>query len=191
MYLGALVALGIPENPDFLASSCHSIRELMEKLPRYLDLPVEVDARRMGEMVRPAVARWDIVVSSGAWNTDDPWNGEIDAQLRAFLKEAQDFFAWVKTQRPTRRAHVLRVLEELDPSGRSLPPEIAKVHATEWMDAFEFFTNVAHHRRPSTADEVQQRIAALEGFLLDRFRPRTFKDQAALDEIIREGEEDA
>jgi len=39
MYLGGLFALNQYNNPDKLCLCAHSMRELMEKLPEYLDIP--------------------------------------------------------------------------------------------------------------------------------------------------------
>ena len=41
MYLGALMVFDQGGNPDRLALAAHSFRELMEKLPRYIDVPAE------------------------------------------------------------------------------------------------------------------------------------------------------
>ncbi len=44
MYLGALRVLADEHNPDRLPLAAHGIRELLEKLPRYLKVPTQAAA---------------------------------------------------------------------------------------------------------------------------------------------------
>jgi hypothetical protein len=59
------------------------------------------------------------------------------------------------------------------------------------MATREYFQAIAHHGRQPPEEDFRARIDALERFLLDRLRPRTFADFDAIDDIIQEGESNA
>jgi hypothetical protein len=190
MYLGAVVVLKHGENPDRHAQAAQSIRELIEKLPRYLplDVPVPADSSRLSDKLPPLAAAWEKVVAHPSWSTTKDWSGSIDAVMRRFLKEAREFFEWHKIERPVARKRTAQVLRGLDPTRLPLPGPIEAMRVDEWLEYRDHFTDVAHHRRESTTEEMDAWIVSLEGFLLDRFRPRTFDDQADIRRIIAEGE---
>jgi hypothetical protein len=48
MYIGALVVLADQDNPDRFAQCAHSLRELMEKLPEYFDVPAKARMESLG-----------------------------------------------------------------------------------------------------------------------------------------------
>jgi exoribonuclease II len=83
------------------------------------------------------------------------------------------------------------MLQQLDEPNRYLPPAIADLRIDEWDKIRDYFVNVAHHSREATNEEFAGWQDTLERFLLDRLKPRTFVDFDMIDEIIREGENDA
>ena len=190
MYLGSVVVLKQAENPDRHAQAAQSIRELIEKLPRYLslDVPVPADSSRLGDKLPPLVAAWEKVVEHPSWSTTKEWSGPIDAVMRRFLKRAREFFEWHKAERPVARKRTALVLRGLDPTRLPLPDPIEAMRVDEWLEYRDYCADVAHHRREPTTAEMDTWIASLEGFLLDRLRPRTFDDQADIRRIITEGE---
>ena len=191
MYFGAFSVLNQEGNPDRLALTSHGVRELMEKMPRYLDLPVPPEGPRLGDKVRSLVPVWEKVLSRSNWSGNDGWVGTIDEVLREFLRKARELFAWFNVERPMRRERMTRVIRGLDPSGRSLPPPIEKLHVDEWVEYHDYFNDVAHHRITPTSEDFELWLGALESFLLDRLRPRTFEDLEIIDLIIKEGEGNA
>jgi hypothetical protein len=48
MYIGALIVLANPDNPDRLPQAAHSLRELMEKIPKYKQINSE-GSKLMGQ----------------------------------------------------------------------------------------------------------------------------------------------
>ena len=79
MYLGALAALDRGD-PESLAQSAHSMRELLEKLPTYVEgIPQERRSPSLTEAARNLATSFNQAKdTSGCW-TDDDWRGEIDA----------------------------------------------------------------------------------------------------------------
>jgi len=163
----------------------------MEKMPRYLDLPVPPEGPRLGDKVRDLDTIWGKLVSHPSWKGNDGWAGVIDESLGRFLKKSEEFFEWLKSERPMRRERMTTVLRGLDPSGRALPPTIEELHVEEWLQCHAYFIRVAHHGATPTNEDYDQWFGALERFLLDRLYPRTFEDLDAIDRIIREGEGNA
>jgi hypothetical protein len=191
IYHGALSVLQDGGNPDRLALAAHGLRELMEKIPRYLDLPREEPSSNMTVQVRALQETWRDTVEKTICLSDRCWNGPIDTFLERFLQRVRDFFLWVDSARPPRRQAVTAALRKLDPLPHPLPEPIEKLRVKEWEFIHNYFEKVSHHNGTVTFDEFSRWLANLEKFLLDNLIPRTFEDHARIDEIIDEGDNDA
>jgi len=191
MYLGSLLVIRQMENPDLLALTAHGLRELMEKLPRYLDLPVAAKPPSLKEKVRNLLQSWGNAAKHSPCLLNPAWSGTIDGSLQKFLKRAQEFFAWFEGEHPTRRQQTAKVLRSLDPMGRPLPAPIEQLRIEEWDKCHDYFEEVSHHTILSSQEDFTSWLAVLECFLLDRLRPRTFEDHTEIDRIISEGEANA
>jgi hypothetical protein len=187
MYHGALAVFGQHNNPDRLALAAHGLRELMEKLPRYLNLPTETQPK-LTEKLRSLNQSWDRTVAKSKCHENGKWNGEIDKVLQEVLAEIEGFFGWVNEQVPKRKESTARILRTLDALGRALPAPIEALHIEQWDLIHRFFISVGHHQRAASDEEFTTWLAALETFLLDQLTPRTFEDHAKIDAIIKEGE---
>lgn len=196
MYWGSLLVFRQSENPDLLALAAHGLRELMEKIPRYLDLPV---ARKtygekspsLKEKVNHLHLSWRDAKQHVQSLLNPIWSGTLDRSVRTFLKRTLDFFIWHEKERPTRKQQTAKVLRDLDPMKISLPESIELIRIKEWEEHHDYFERVAHHDIRPSAEAFASRLAALEQILRDCFRPHTFEDFAEIDRIIREGEADA
>lgn len=179
MYLGALDVLQHTANPDRHALGAHGIRELIEKLPRFLAVP---SATKRGpslrEQARALAAFW---TKCGGSVADE--NGVLSRRGRKLLTMVGNFCEGVAAD-PTRRQAATAAVNRLDPNPLKLPASIQDLHVAEWTRIEGFFIGVAHHTRSTDDDEMGQYLFALERFLLDRLRPRTFEDFAAIDELL-------
>lgn len=183
MYAGALHVIGQSSNPERLPQAAHSIRELIEKLPRYLDVPTPTAPPSLKEEVRSLVTAWREAAIDPA---------TFDARRAAdFLHKFERFAAWFESVHLTLRQRAAATVRRLDPLGRALPTPIEKLRIKEWQECNGFFQGVSHHTKPCTDDELHQWLDVLERFLLDRLRPRTFDDFSEIDKLIEEGERDA
>jgi hypothetical protein len=160
------------------------MREVMEKLYVYIDVPVPAKPPSMKSKVQALRQEWVRVAGEAEQAA------EINGQLRRFLVKAREFFDWFDHDHPTRLQRVVAILRRLDPSGQSLPAFIEDQRAREWKARHEFFDRVAHHGDCST-EEFEASADAVERLLLDYLRPRTFDEFATMDAIIEEGEKDA
>jgi len=189
MYRGGLIVLADVSNPDRFSLSAHAMRELMEKLPKYLDVSTKAQQERLKDKVYEVGQSFHgMQQRTGCFNASAGWDGAIDGHLRRFLLRLVKFFDWFAAHHPRRRDELHGVLVRLDGSGRALPASLASLNLDAWEKMRDFFVNVAHHRKPGDEEEFRLWLDALERFLLDRLVPRTFEDFADIDALL--GEED-
>lgn len=191
IYYGTLLVLHQSENPERLALAAHGFRELMEKLPRYLDVPALAKPITLTERVRILNQSWDKTLKRSQSYNDHGWSGDIDKFLQKFLGMMHEFFEQLKIDRPKRKEQAMKIIRKLDPLDRPLPAPIENLRVKEWDAIRGYFENVSHHNASANPEEFQAWRSQLERFLLDSLVPRTFEDHTAIDEIIREGEGDA
>jgi hypothetical protein len=114
MYLGSLAVIRQHDNPDRLAFAAHGLRELMEKLPRYFNVPAQTQPD-IQEKLRMLVQTWDHVVSRSKCHDNGKWNGPIDDLLRGFLNKIASFFELRKQHILTRKQSAAKLLRALEP----------------------------------------------------------------------------
>src|SRR5687767_1458877 len=82
MYEGALRVLDDHENPSRLPFCAHGLREIVDKLPKYLDLPVPAKQASLGAKVNEIHDEWkQAVQKSGCTSDGAKWDGPIDKPL--------------------------------------------------------------------------------------------------------------
>jgi hypothetical protein len=187
MYFGSLYVLNDPANPDRLALAAHGIRELMEKIPAFLDIEIKAHKESLKAKVIELDGRWKVTLSKSECWKEQKWRGLIDVHLSRTLTLFHGFFEWFTFYYPRRNAEIAETLRGLDGSGRPLPGPLEKLNIQAWSEMRDFFQAVSHHGKQPTLEEYDSWLDPLERFLLDRLRPRTFEDTAAIDEILREG----
>ncbi len=190
IYHGALVVLSDKSNPDSLPLAAHGLRELLEKIPRWLDVPILSMKESLKEKVIWFEETWDHTIDKCPRHKNGEWSGEIDKFIKKLFKCLHEFFTWFKAHHPRRKKEVTSLLRRLDSSGRQLPEPLEKLNVDYWYEIDKFFKDVAHHRRNPTEAEFNNWLDALERFLLDRLCPRTFDDFNAIDAILKETESD-
>jgi hypothetical protein len=187
MYLGALLALEQTGNPENIVHAAHSLRELMEKLPKYRDLPVKQQPR-LREKTMQLSQDWREVLDNHQSHESNSWNGTINNSLRKFLQSTHNFFEWFKDQHRTRKEQAAILLRGLDPLRLPLPGPIEDLRIQEWYNYVEYLQGVSHHGNAAILEEFCSWLGAIEKFLLDHLCPRTFEDQKEIKEIIEAGE---
>lgn len=188
MYLGGLRVLHDQTNPDRVAQSAHSMRELMEKIGE-TELPTAEggSTRNMKNEVfnlRDALAK--AKRNSAGYSESGDWTGPFDGHLYRFLKKLSDFFDWVDSDRRSRRAQFQQTLVHLDPSGRALAKPLRDRRYRAWREMWDFFQHTSHHRASPGIDEYRRRIEELAVFLASVLVPRTFDDLDAIDALLKE-----
>jgi hypothetical protein len=192
MYWGAYCSLSNSGNPECLIHSAHSFRELIEKMPAYIDVETPAHNEKLTPKVNELRDCWNNTKKHLICSEDGNYSGEITRTLNSFLKKCDVFFDWHKVNNPLRNEEAKRVLDKLDVAKRQLPQPIQKLRIQEWASFREYFQKVAHHGyKDITIDEFISWVDTFNTFLLDRFAPRFFEDAAEIDKIIEEGEKNA
>lgn len=189
MYLGGLQVLQDAANPDRIAQSAHSMRELMEKIGE-LEPRAAEGSRNTGSMKSRAFnLKSDF---EKAKRNSKEYSGELggwegfDGHLRRFLGKVADFFDWIDSDRPLRRELLQRTMVRLDASGRTLPQPLLDRRYRDWKEMVDFFQNTSHHRSSPSLDQFRERIGELEAFLSTVLVPTTFDDLDAIDTLLKE-----
>ncbi len=180
IYAGGLRVLEDDSNPDRLAQSAHSMRELMEKIEQERLPPVEAQLGQIRDQFLSGRER------SPCHSEESGWAGEIDPHLGTLLDRLGAFFDWFAEVRPRRRELFESMLGRLDRSGLGLPAPLVGRTWKQWKKIRGFFVGVSHHGKDTDMDTLRNRIADLEVFLSDRLLPRTSAELDAIDAIIEE-----
>ena len=192
MYHGAMVVLDDLNNPDRLALAAHDLRELMEKIPRVLDVPLATQRQGgLKEKCLELMDRWRRAEKNSKCNGDDGWQGDIDGHLHKFLIKLAEFFSWFEKDYPTRNEEARQALRALDGAPYPLPAELERPRVSQWREIEIYFTQISHHKSPESEEEFVTNVDDLERILLNRMQPSTFDDFDTLDKIIERGEQSA
>jgi len=186
MYHAATTILNT-DFPERMVLAAHEIRELMEKLPRYMDVPITATGYGLKGEVRNLHDRWMRAIERTGCYADGNWRGKLDGALRSFLKGLGRFFDRFSAHMPSRREETRQLLRKLDGGAPPLPEHLEDLNVAQWLDMREFFESVAHHGG-TTEDQFRRRLEGFEAFSLGRLRPPTFADLDEIDRLIQEGE---
>ncbi len=188
IYISALYILKDLKNPDRFALAAHNIRELMEKIPEYYDVPFIEHKKSLKNKVNDLQDQWNQIKRSSAY-TGQSWEGTIDHILINFLGKLSIFFEWYSLNYPRRTEEIRRFLRIFDPMAEVMPPLAEKIKIERWRKLRdEFFIPVAHHRKKTDENVFMQNMNDLELFLLERFLPDTTNDLDLIDTLIEEDE---
>ena len=189
MYHGGLHVLDDSANPDRIAQSAHSFRELIEKAPEYINVPQEVKEQRAGYSLKPEVvdikSAWAKVQErSDCYNSNSSWSGEIDPPLTNFLKCLCQFFKKFEENRLTKKQVFTEFRQGTDLSPEALPNIIERLIYREWGKLYRTFTKICHHRHSPELPEFEQYIEQLEWILIAVLVPQTVSDHEAIKQEI-------
>ena len=187
-YLGGRITLSNMKNPERLVQAAHSLRELMDKLDPVLGLPAEADGGHLGDRFAVMMAEWEKAKRQSNCHTDEAWSGEIDEAARRGFAAVDAAVEWQRKNRPQRKETYRKTIRALDVSGRPLPSWIEDTHVKQWNDLRDYFVKVCHHDRETDEGEFIGALHMLEVFVLERLKPRTYAEQATVDQLVAEAE---
>jgi len=192
MYSGAIAVFQQTANPDRCALAAHDFRELMEKVPQYLDLDVPTKNRpSLNQTMIEYGKKWDGCKTKSENHSSGEWTGEIDVHLQGFLAETETLVVFYRGTHPARIQQASSIVCQLDPTRQRLPEPLQELRAQEWHKMYDYFVKVSHHGHSPPDEEFTKWMEALDQFLLAGWRPETAADQENLKRIIEEGERDA
>lgn len=189
MYYGALLALEQIHNPERFVLAAHCLRELMEKIPQYINVEMKAHGETLKQQVIEVGDLWRGAVGSKC-NTPGGWSGSIDKPLQKFLTRFSIFNDWFEKHYPRRMAELQTLLKALHKSEKFIPKRLEDAQIEKWRTLNERFQGIAHHRIRASEEDFNSFLEELEMFLAERLAPKTFDDFASIDEIIGRGEND-
>ena len=179
-YIGALYALNNHHNPDRVAQAAHSLRELLQKLPRVVQgNEVHVSATDFAGMRRNINDR----ILKDKERYPESWkNKRIDACLDKTLRKVEDYFS--HNRQPTRKEQIKQAVATIDPMVNSLGSGIQEVKRNQYHHLWNQLEEFSHHgRRPDVA-EFKKCLEELENIVFDLLAPVTAQDQEGIQTIL-------
>ena len=180
-YLGALYALDNPYNPDRIAQAAHSLRELLEKLPRVVqgsDVQTDTtDFKGMRRSINNRILKDKERYSEG-WK-----NKKIDARLDKTLRKIENYFE--RNQLPTRDEQMQQAVATVDPMVNSLDSEIRERKRKQLHRLWKRLERFAHHNNNPDIEEFGNCLTELENTIFDLLAPITAQDQEEIQTILK------
>lgn len=177
-YLGALCAIDNPYNPDRISQAAHSLRELLDKLPKIVprsDLPKPYDIHAKRLEVADRIARDRERYSEG-------WVGEIDKDLGVTMEGVSAFLD--NLRQPTRRENIRAVLEHFDPLTDRFERQLLAQRLRRVSGLQKELEGFAHHGGGDDEREFRNCIYELEEMVLDILAQTTAENQEEILSIL-------
>lgn len=183
-YLGALYVLNNYHNSDRVSQAAHSLRELLEKLPRVVrDMDDQGSLPDFKGMRRNLRERF----SEDKKRYKREWKDKkIDDGLGKTLREVDNYLEL--SQQPTRKEQIQAAIAELDPMVDQLDSQILQIRQRkrdERHDLWKGLESFAHHNRSPNVEEFEEYLRTLERIILDHLAPATEQDQHEIQSILR------
>ncbi len=180
-YLGALSAWRNRQNPDRMSQAAHSLRELMEKLPRVLtgsDIQ-QVRTYDFKGMRRSLYERFqkDKERFAGGWR-----GNPIDSPLAGTLERLDTYL--IRNQTPSRREQVQMAVVSIDPLAHQMDISIRDRKRDEIFSVWQQMEVFAHHN--ASEDDFDHWLHLLEVAMLDLLAPITAANQQEMQAIMRD-----
>ncbi|MCE2416770.1 hypothetical protein J4G07_22580, partial [Candidatus Poribacteria bacterium] len=180
-YLGALYALDNHYNPDRIAQAAHSLRELLEKLPRLIhESDIPENTPRFYNM-RNNISD---LISRSKKRCPEGWKGEkIDKNLAKALTEIEKYLELNK--QPNRGERIQQAIATIDPMVNRLDSEIQEGKRKQLLNLWKRLQNFTHHNSNLDVEEFRNCLQDLEGTVFDLLAPITAQDQEEIQTILR------
>ena len=180
-YLGALYALDNPYNPDRIAQAAHSLRELIEKLPRVVHgSSFPANTSQFPNM------RDDIsdLISRSKKRCPEGWKGsQIDKNLAKALTKVEKYLELNK--QPNRRGRIQQAIATIDPMVDRLDSEIQEAKKKQLFNLWDRLEGFTHHNSNTDIVEFRTCLKELENTIFDLLAPITAQDQEEIQTILR------
>ena len=179
-YLGALHVLNNEQNPDRIAQTAHSLRELIEKLPRVVEgsdvqAPSPNFKQKREKMYRRILK--DKKLYPDGWK-DKTINPHLDKTLKDFEEYLES------NQQPTRRERMQMAVTTIDPLANRFDNEIRERKRDELYGLWKQLEGFAHHKRKQNIHEFEKCLDKLENTVTDLIAPITAQNQKEIQTIL-------
>ena len=179
-YLGALCALDNHYNPDRIAQAAHSLRELIEKLPRVVhgsDVQIgPTDFKGMRRNINNRIFKDKERYPKG-WK-----NKKIDGRLDKTLRKIENYFE--RNQQPTRDEQMQQAVATIDPMVNSLDSRVREKKRNQLYRLWKNLEGFTHHKNNTDVVEFSNCLKELEYTIFDLLAPITAQDQKEIQTIL-------
>ena len=179
-YIGALYALDNHCNPDRVAQAAHSLRELLEKLPRVIQGSNVQGSRTDFKGMRRNIN--DRILKDKEHYPDGWKNGNINARLDKTLRKVEDYFK--RNQQPTRDEQIQQTVAAIDPMVNSLDIEIQEAKRNQYYNLWHQLEGFTHHKSKANIEEFVDCLKELENIVFDLLAPIIAQDQKEIQTIL-------
>ena len=183
---GALRAFADEGNPDGLAQSALSIREVFVNF----GLVMRIEATRPTFNLKSEVANL-----AGEWrrmlrlSADAPLaTAQLDAipqqELTPFIRRFHRFLTKFEADKPQRAQMYETVVRASDPRSDLMPSELLRIRQSNFADLEGYVQSVLHHGKTPTRADFGAQLAACERLFWEMLRPPTREMQQEIDRIL-------
>ncbi len=179
-YLGALYALENHYNPDRVAQAAHSLRELIEKLPRVVHgSDVKVKGPNFSDMRNNINKR----ISKDKEHYSNGWKNEkINTHFAKTLRQIVTYFEL--NQQPSRREQIQQAVVTIDPMINSLDSGVRDRKLNQLYRLWQRLEGFTHHKSNPDFEEFSNCLKELETIVFDLLAPITAQDQQDIQTIL-------
>ncbi len=182
-YFGAITVSRDPFNPDRIAQAAHSLRELLQRIPRALSTEESGITGGQLKNKRDALRR---ALDAEKVKFGGKWQGKaISPGLENILNGIEQYFDL--SHRPDRREQVSGGLTRLDPMLQTLPALLRQEKQQRYVELWTRLEGFAHHGGKKSEDDFTDCIVEVENLIVELIAPVSADDQTLLLEILAEG----
>ena len=180
-YLGAFYALNNEQNPDRIPQAAHSLRELLEKLPRVVE---GTDAPATSPNFQQKRAKiYKRILKDKENYPDGRENKQIDGHLDKTFKQVEEYLE--SNRQPTRRERMQMAVTTIDPMANRFDNEIRERKRDELHGLWEQLEGFAHHKSKRNIGKFEKCLDKLEKTVTDLLAPITAQNQKEIQTILR------
>ncbi len=186
-YEGALRVRQDTENPDRIAQAAHSLRDLLQELPKaLLNAPV---VRRYDSKVARKKIR-DRLIADYEQYPECKWeDAAITPRLARTLNLIIEYIE--ANQQPTRAEQLANAHKVVDPMFAAVGPEIARRKTKQYIDVWDKVQGVAHHGEIVDDAGFDALLDEVNDLILGLVAPVAVEDQKEILHILKAGVVDA
>ncbi len=191
-YESILNVLNADNIPDNIRMAAFGIRELLNKLPDYINVPFGKKTDKLGMLTDKLKAKWEDQKIEAY--LEITWLDFHIERIKNFLIECRGFFQLNDQIHVLRKEKAIATLRTLNTkhSEEKLPEQVEEAIAMQWNAFLDYFNGTLHSEYGSTdKDLFILRLSHLEEFLIGLLEPDVFESMHDIDEIIKSGENDA
>ncbi len=182
-YEGALWARQDMDNPDRLPQAAHSLRDLLQELPKVLlNAPViaKFDSKNARKKIRERLKADHKQYPECNWE-----DAEITPEFARTLDMLIEYIE--ANEQPTRAEQLANALKSVDPMFGVVGPDIVKRKTKHYIDVWHKVQAVAHHGRTVDDAGFDALLDEVNDLILGLVAPVAVEDQKEILHILKAG----